>query len=106
MVKPVIATLEVVAILPDGKQVELTATIRPPYEVEGGQWAARVQVKPLQEKALEVRGVDSFHALWLACSLVLKLFAQLTAEGAKLENRDGTEFPLQAYLAGLDGDQG
>jgi hypothetical protein len=33
--------------------------------------------------------------------LVLKLLQQLRAEGARLENRDGTEFPLDAYLAGL-----
>jgi hypothetical protein len=103
VVKPLVASLQVVAVLPDAKRVELTATIRPPYEIEHGQWAARVQVKPLQEKALEVRGVDSFHALWLACSLVLKVLAQLAAEGAQLRNADGTEFPLQAYLAGLDG---
>ena len=103
MVKPLVASLEVIAILQDGKRAALTATIRHPYEVEDGRWAARVQVKPLQEKALEVRGVDSFHALWLACSLVLKVLAQLAAEGAKLQNADGTEFPLQAYLAGLDG---
>jgi hypothetical protein len=103
MVKPIVAALDVIALLPDGKRVELSATIRPPYELDDGQWAARVQVKPLQEKALEVRGVDSFHTLWLACSLVLKVLAQLAAEGAKLENGDGTEFPLAAYLAGLDG---
>jgi hypothetical protein len=40
--------------------------------------------------------------VWLACSLVLKLLTQLRAEGAKLENADGTEFPLDAYLAGLN----
>jgi hypothetical protein len=41
--------------------------------------------------------------LWLACSLVLKLLARLKQDGAKLENADGSEFPLEAYLAGLDG---
>jgi hypothetical protein len=105
MVKPLAAMLDVVAVLEGGKRVEVTATIRPPYEADDGQWIARVQVKPLRGAPLDVRGVDSFHALWLACSLVLKLFAQLSAEGAKLENRDGTEFPLQSYLAGLDGGQ-
>jgi hypothetical protein len=32
---------------------------------------------------------------------VLKLLAQLAAEGARLEAEDGSEFPLEAYLAGL-----
>jgi len=101
MVKPLAAELAVLAVLPDGKSVELRATIRPPFEDENGQWIARVQLKPLHKEPLDVRGVDSFHALWLACSLVLKLLEQLASEGARLEATDGSEFPLAAYLAGL-----
>jgi hypothetical protein len=48
-----------------------------------------------------VRGVDSFHAVWLACALVLKLLENLQADGWRLENPDGSEFPLEAYKAGL-----
>jgi hypothetical protein len=48
-----------------------------------------------------VRGTDSFHAVWLACALVLKLLENLKAEGWGLENRDGSEFPLEAYRSGL-----
>jgi hypothetical protein len=101
MVKPLAAELAVVAVLPDGKCVELTATIRPPFQDDNGQWVARVQLKPLHKEPLDVRGVDSFHALWLACSLVLQLLSQLASEGARLEAPDGSEFPLEAYLAGL-----
>ena len=100
--KGLVASLDVVAILEDGKRVEITASIRPPHQ-GSGQWVASVLIKPLQRKPMEVRGVDSFHAVWLACSLVLKLLAQLKDEGAKLENADGSEFPLDAYLAGLGG---
>ena len=102
MVKALTAKLLVTAILPDGKRVELDARIRPPEEGEGGSWIAQVQIKPLQKDPIKVRGVDSFHAVWLACSLVLKLLSQIRAEGARLQNRDGSEFPLDAYLAGLD----
>ena len=101
--KALVASLGVVAILEDGKRVDITASIRPPHEADGGQWIASVLIKPLQAKPLEVRGVDSFHAVWLACSLILRLLAQLKADGAKLENADGSDFPLEAYLAGLDG---
>ena len=101
MVKALTAKLVVTAVLPDGKRVDLDARIRPPYEGDDRYWVARVQIKPLQKEPVDVRGVDSFHAVWLACSLVLKLLAQLRAEGAKLENADGSEFPLDAYLAGL-----
>jgi len=98
------ASLEVVALLADGKRVAIQASIRPPHE-DGSQWVASVLIKPLQEKPMEVRGVDSFHAVWLACSLVLKLLAQLKQQGAKLENPDGSDFPLEAYLGGLGGER-
>ena len=102
MVKALVAKLLVTALLQDGKRVELDARIRPPQEGDGNYWISRVQIKPLQREPLEVRGVDSFHATWLAFSLVLKLLTQLRAEGARLENRDGSEFPLDAYLSGLN----
>jgi len=54
-------------------------------------------VKNLVAK-LEVVG---FHAVWLACALVLKLLENLKVEGWGLENRDGSEFPLEAYRSGL-----
>jgi hypothetical protein len=102
MVKAIVAKLLVTAVLKDGKRVELDARIRPPYEGDDRYWIARVQIKPLQREPVDVRGVDSFHATWLACSLVLKLLTQLRAEGARLEMSDGSEFPLDAYLAGLE----
>jgi len=102
MVKAIVAKRLVTAVLQDGKRVELDARIRPPHEGDGRYWICRVQIKPLQHDPVDVRGVDSFHAIWLASSLVLKLLTQLRAEGARLENRDGSEFPLDAYLAGLD----
>lgn len=102
MVKALTAKLLVTAVLADGKRVELDARIRPPYEGDDRYWVARVQIKPLQKEPVDVRGVDSFHAIWLACQLILKLLTQLRAEGARLENADGSEFPLDAYLAGFD----
>ena len=101
MVKALTAKLLVTAVLADGKRVDLDARIRPPEEGDGGYWVAQVQINPLQKQQVNVRGVDSFHAVWLACSLVLRLLTQLRAEGARLQNRDGSEFPLDAYLIGL-----
>ena len=102
MVKALTAKLLVTAVLADGKRVDLDARIRPPYEGDDRYWISRVQIKPLQQEPVDVRGVDSFHAIWLACQLILKLLTQLRAEGARLENADGSEFPLDAYLAGFD----
>jgi len=98
-----VVKLDLVAITAEGRQLAISASFGPPERRDDGSWVCRVEVAPLQEQALEVRGVDSFHATWLACSLILKLLTQLKDGGARLENADGSEFPLDAYLAGLDG---
>jgi hypothetical protein len=43
--------------------------------------------------------------MWLACSLVLKLLTHFRTAGAVLLNPDGSAFPLELYLAGLDEEQ-
>jgi hypothetical protein len=95
-------TLEVVAQMKDGKALTIRAHIEAPRRDEDGSWACKVEVAPLQDQVLSVRGVDSFHAVWLACSLILKMLTQLKEAGAELRSSDGSEFPLEAYLAGLD----
>jgi hypothetical protein len=96
-------TLEIIALMGEDRRLEIHASIGAPQRRDDGSWVCRVEVAPLQDQALDVRGVDSFHAVWLACSLMLKLLGQLKDAGARLENADGSEFPLDAYLAGLDG---
>jgi drug/metabolite transporter (DMT)-like permease/NAD(P)-dependent dehydrogenase (short-subunit alcohol dehydrogenase family) len=54
---------------------------RPPDEERDGRWACEIAVAPLNAKLDAVRGTDSFHAVWLACSLALKLLDNLKAEG-------------------------
>jgi len=103
MVTEPIASIEVIALSDDERRLDIRASIAAPQRQDDGSWLCRVVVAPLQEQALDVRGVDSFHALWLACSLILKLLTQLKDGGARLQSADGSEFPLDAYLAGLDG---
>jgi len=98
-----VVTLEVIALSSGDRRIDIRASIAAPQRQDDGSWLCRVEVAPLQDQALDVRGVDSFHAVWLACSLILKLLAQLKEAGARLENADGSDFPLDAYLAGLDG---
>ncbi len=95
-------TLEVVALLEGGKELKIKARVDSPERQADASWVCRVEVAPLNAHPLDVRGVDSFHAVWLACSLILKLLTQLKANGARLVNDDGSDFPLEAYLAGLD----
>jgi hypothetical protein len=97
-----IVTLDVVAIFEKSKEVEITARIgRATADAQGGGWVCAVELAPVYAEPMNVKGIDSFHATWLACSLVLKLFAHLKDEGVALNQTDGSAFPLEAYLAGL-----
>ena len=99
-----IVTLEVLAVFEGSKEVSLSARIgRAVADPEGEGWTCPVEVAPVYAQAVSVKGVDSFHATWLACSLVLKLLGHLQSEGVALKASDGSAFPLEAYLAGLGG---
>ena len=89
-----IVTLEVTAVFENAREVGLTARIgRAQPDPGHGGWLCAVEVAPVYKEPMNVRGVDSFHATWLACSLVLKLLGHLKSEGS--------QFPLEDYLAGL-----
>lgn len=97
----IIVTLAVNAVFPNGREVALTRIGRAQPEAKDA-WVCPVELAPVYAQPMSVKGVDSFHATWLACSLVLKLLAHLEAEGVTLKAADGSAFPLEAYLAGLD----
>lgn len=99
--KNLIAKLEVMGVRPEGERIELRAEIGRPREERDGRWACQISIAPLKARIDDVRGADSFHAVWLSCELVLKLLENLKAEGWRLENDDGSDFPLEAYRSGL-----
>ena len=102
MVKDPVASLDVVAITPEGRQVSLAVRIGKPARAESG-YACPVEISPIYGELADIRGVDSFHALWLACSLVLKLLESFKSSGGRLYDREGGEFPLAGSLSGLGG---
>ena len=105
MSDPIVA-LEVIAVFENSQRVGITARIgRARQDAEGG-WICPVELSPVYVEPMNVKGIDSFHATWLACSLVLKLLGHLKREGVALRCEDGSEFPLDAYLAGLGGRAG
>lgn len=99
--KNLVAKLEVIGVRPEGERLALRAEIGRPREERDGHWACSIAIAPLQSTLDDVRGTDSFHAIWLACALVLKLLGNLKDEGWRLENADGSEFPLEDYKASL-----
>ena len=90
-----------VAVFQNGRDVGLTARIGRAQPEAAGGWVCPVELSPVYVEAMSVKGVDSFHATWLACSLVLKLLGHLKDEGVMLKAADGSAFPLEGYLAGL-----
>jgi len=96
-----IVKLEVIAVFRNGQEVPLTARIGRAQPEAKDAWVCPVEFAPVYDQPMSVRSVDSFHATWLACSLVLKLLGNLKQEGVELKALDGTSFPLEAYLAGL-----
>jgi hypothetical protein len=100
-VKQLMAKLAVTGVRPDGERIPLLAQIGRPQESRDGSWTCAIEIAPLKAKLDDVRGADSFHAVWLACALVLKLLGNLRDEGWRLENADGSAFPLEDYKAGL-----
>lgn len=96
-----IVRLEVIAAFQDGPEVALTARIGRAQPEGEDAWVCPVELAPVYQEPMSVKGVDSFHATWLACSLVLKLLGHLQGEGVALRHADGSAFPLDAYLAGL-----
>ena len=99
--KNLVAKLEVVGVRPGGERLQLRAEIGRPREERDGRWACAIAIAPLKTQLEDVRGADSFHAVWLSCALVLKLLENLKADGWRLERADGSEFPLEAYRSGL-----
>jgi len=102
-VKDPVSSLEVVAVTAEGKQLKLSIRIGRPVKAEGGGWDCPVEMSPIYGELADIRGVDSFHALWLACSLVLKLLESFKSAGGRLYDGEGGEFPLEGYLSGLGG---
>jgi hypothetical protein len=99
--KDVIVTLEVIAVFSTGQEVSLTARIGRAQPEGQDAWVCPVELAPVYQEPMNVKGVDSFHATWLACSLLLKLLGHLRDEGVALRQADGSAFPLEGYLAGL-----
>ena len=99
--KDVIVTLEVIAVFSEGQEVALTARIGRAQPEGQDAWVCPVELSPVYQEPMNVKGVDSFHATWLACSLLLKLLGHLRDEGVALRQIDGSAFPLEGYLAGL-----
>jgi hypothetical protein len=84
----------VIAVKPNGQEIQVNLRIGFPYEVTPEQWACPVAVDGLHSGLADQRGIDAWQALQLAQSLQAQLLGYLLEEGGNLLWRDTRE-PLQ-----------
>ena len=96
--KELVATLNLIGIEPDGKRIDILATIGKPFLVPGhediDEWACAVFLEPLYKTLHNVHSGSSFQALCLASNLILKLLSDFIDKGGQLVHEDGTQFSL------------
>ncbi len=92
-----IATMEMMAVHPDGTRAPLIVEIGKPYSVDTEEWACPVSLKPLYPRLPDQHGVDSMQALCLALSLVFDLLSHFKEKGGALQYEDGEEHSINSY---------
>jgi len=96
-----VASLELVGKTAEGAVIDIVATIRKPYPVEGQQdieeWACAVSLEPLFSRLHPAHGQGSFQALCLAKNLLLDLLTAFVEKGGSLAYKDGAAFKPELY---------
>lgn len=96
-----IASAELFAERPGEPRFPLRIEIGPPYRdvIARDLWRCPVRIAPLHPRLPDIAGADAFQALCLATRLVVTLLGEFKKSGARLLNDDGSDFPLEAYMA-------
>lgn len=97
-----IASAELFAERPGEARFPLRVEIGCPYRdvIARDLWRCPVRIEPLHPHLSDIAGSDGFQALCLASQMVVTLLGEFRKGGARLLNDDGSDFPLEAYLAG------
>jgi hypothetical protein len=94
------ATLEGVAIAPDGTRFPFRVSVGPPYQSAGerGTWRCAVSVHPWDPRLPDLAGSDSLQALCLASRTALDRLRQFTDGGGRVTYDGESDVPLDAYI--------
>src|SRR5690349_13542965 len=103
MHKSEIATLELVALHPDGRRVPFTLQVDAPEEASTGEWQCTLRLEGLFDNLTPVSGDDSLQALCLALLLAARLLRRFVSGGGRLLDPLGgdEDWPLEAYFGWL-----
>lgn len=95
----VVAQLKLVGVRHSGERFPVLAQIGRPYLNKGSpeSWSCPVSLEPLYPQLVDQVGVDSMHALTLACRLVFTLLNGFSLEGGRLLYEDNSDFASNAY---------
>jgi hypothetical protein len=95
---PAIAKTELFRIRKDGKRVTMCVEIGQPHKTSDGVWHTPVALHGLDGRLSDICGEDSLQSLCLAAELVHSRLAAVIKSGERLVDRDGRDFPIQAYF--------
>ena len=94
-----IAQLRLTGVRGPGEHFPVVVEIGRPYL--SGQnpesWSCPISVEPLYSELADQMGIDSLHALLLACRLAFTLLSGFISEGGRLVYPDGTDFDVTSY---------
>ena len=105
-----IASVSLIAVTPDGRQLPLQVEIDSPVRAPQGEWSCRVSLTGLERPLPPACGEDALQALCLGLALVAErlrahqrgggrlLFGEHGAAGTA---SSGEEWPLEAYFGWL-----
>jgi hypothetical protein len=79
-----LADRTVVAVKPNGEEIQVIMRIGFPYEVSPDQWACQVAVDGLHDSLQEQSGIDAWQAVQLAQSLQAQLLGYFVEDGGEL----------------------
>lgn len=104
------ASLDLVAVHPDGTRIPVAFRVGTPERAPTGEWRCAVRLDGLYDGLAPAHGEDGVQALCLALGLAARLLRAFVARGGRLvhstdiaESDAGSdeEWPLEAYFGWL-----
>ena len=90
-----VAQTKIKAMAPDGRTFSVRLGVGLPYEISKEVWACSVVLDGLQQRIPDMRGVDSWQALQLACQTIGQFLQYFVESGGKLYHDEGDDEELR-----------
>jgi hypothetical protein len=97
---PAIAEIRLVRVHPSGVRTEILVEVGQPFRAADDVWRTRVAFHGLDGRLSDICGEDSLQSLSLALQMVRSRLTSVIANGDRLIDTEGGEFPMEAYFPG------